>query len=281
MKERNRLDHILSRGYLNGFAIPGKEDRLNVFNIEKRIWFESSPAAVAAEHGFYDYSEGAAPDATADQAFWEFETKFPVIRKELIEENFRQWTKHCDFLVRYSQMLRARSNLFREEVLDEIRRGTLLSIDEVLETIPSSIRPGELEIKARYSAFQPPNDQLRDALFKNLTITKMREEIKKGAGEFAGWFWCLRYTLDVTRPFVTSDNAVGLIGFGPLSRGAAMAHPDTLFVFPFCWQACLIGSPRKFDIETEGIHPALLSELQHRFLNESDGRFAYSPHRLD
>jgi hypothetical protein len=80
---------------------------------------ESSPGSVAAERGYYDYSEASEPDATADQAFAEFETSFPPLIRELVANAFSGWMKHCDFLVRYSQMLRARSDLFRQEVLKQ------------------------------------------------------------------------------------------------------------------------------------------------------------------
>jgi hypothetical protein len=70
------------------------------------------------------------------------------------------------------------------------------------------------------------------------------------------------------------------MGFGVPSRQEAMTHPDSLFFFPICWQACLIASPRKFDIDTEAIHPAMQADLQRLYLNEGGCRFAYSPHRL-
>jgi hypothetical protein len=73
--------------------------------------------------------------------------------------------------------------------------ATFLKIDEVLETRPSIRRPGETDIKVKYSEFAPQSDVQRATLFKNLSITKMREEIKKGAGEFDGWQWCLRLTI--------------------------------------------------------------------------------------
>ena len=137
-------------------------------------------------------------------------------------------TKHRDFLVRYSQMLRARSDLFRQEVLKQ------------------------------YSDFEMQGNARRDALFKNMSITKMRTEIGKGAGEFAGWHWHLRSTEDVTKPVITGDNAVALIGSGHPSREEAMKYQDTLFVFPICWQACLIGSRQEFD-ETDIIQPTTLA----------------------
>lgn len=238
--------------------------------------FESSPGSVAATHGYYDYSEGTNPDTTADEAFAEFENNFPTLRRELVACNFVGWTKHRDLLVRYSQMLRARSDLFREEVLKEAHNAIFLKVDKILETRPSATRPGETEFRVKYSDFEA---QSKPHLFKNLSITKMRSEIAKGAGEFAGWRWCLRFTVDVTMPVVTGDSAVRLIGSGPFSREEAMKHPDTIFVFPICWQACLIGSPLKFDTETEAIHPAMLSVFHRLYLNEAGCRFAYSPQR--
>jgi hypothetical protein len=277
-QDRNRLDHILPRAYLEGFTIPSKEERLCVFDIEQRRWLETGTGNVAASHGFYDYSLGGQPDATADQAFNEFEDNFPPLRRDLLATNFSCWTKHRDFLIRYSQMLRARSTLFREQVLKQADSSTFLTLGEVLQTRPSVDRPGEIDVQYRYSDLKPETDERRNALFKNLSITEMRAEIAKGAGEFTGWHWCLRFTMDVANPLITSDNAVGLIGFGPPSLAEAMKHPESLFVFPLCWQACLIGSPRRFDVETDAIAPSLLGEFQRLYLNENDCRFAYSPH---
>jgi hypothetical protein len=254
---------------LAGFTDTGKEDgRLFAVNVDRQSWFPTSPASVATQRGYYDYSENASPDATADQAFWEFETKFPLVRRELVASGFSSWAKHRDFLVSYSQMLRARSELFRREALEQVNNSTLLTVGEVR---PTSLTCTEFD----------PQGEERQSLFKNLTITKMREEIKRGAGDFAGWHWCLRFTTDIALPVVTADNAVALIGSGPPSRDEAMGHPDTIFVFPICWQACLIGSTRKFDTETEAIRPSLLAEFHKLYLTQSGCRFAYSPTELN
>jgi hypothetical protein len=253
---------------LAGFTDTGQSDgRLYAFNIERKNWFGSSPGSVGAERGFYDYSENSKPDATADDAFFEFETSFPRIRRELVASNFSGWTKHLDFLVRYSQMLRARSPLFRDEVLKELGSTTLFKLGEVLETRPSPDKPGESETVFRYSEFKPQGSE-RDTLFK-LSITKMREEIKKGAGEFTGWHWCLRLTTNMAAPFITADNAVGLIGSGQKSRDEAMYQTDTIFVFPVCRQACLMGSVKEYE-ETEAIQLPLLAELHKFFLTRPE-----------
>ena len=62
-------------------------------------------------------------------------------------------------------MLRARSELFREEVMKDVEAATLLKIDEVLETKPSINRPGETDIKVKYSEFAPQSNAQQAALF--------------------------------------------------------------------------------------------------------------------
>lgn len=278
--DRNRLDHILPQGYLEGFTSPSREGPLWVFDIERRKWFESNPRSVAAERAYYDYSEGSEPDATADQAFKEFETNFPPLRQELVASNFSGWTKHRELLVRYSQMLRARSDLFRQEVLKEADHATFLKVEEVLQTRSDPNKPGQTECQIKFSAAEMQSNANRAVFFKNLSITKMRMEIGKGAGEFAGWNWGLRFTEDVTKPVITGDNAVALVGFGHSSREEAMRDQDTLFIFPICWQACLIGRRHKID-ETDAFQPTALSDLYPLYLNEAGGRFAHSPQRLE
>jgi hypothetical protein len=80
-------------------------------------------------------------------------------------------------------------------------------------------------------------------------------------------------------PVITGDNAVALVGFGHSSGEEAMADQDTFFIFPICWQACLIGSRREIE-ETDAFQPTALSDLHPLYLNEAGCRFAYSPHRL-
>lgn len=68
--QRNRNDHLLPRGYPEGFTDPDPPGGLSVYNIEKREWFESGPRRVGASKGFYDYSPESRPDQTADDLSW-------------------------------------------------------------------------------------------------------------------------------------------------------------------------------------------------------------------
>jgi hypothetical protein len=88
------------------------------------------------------------------------------------------------------------------------------------------------------------------AFIKNRAITQMREEIKKGAAWLKDFHWALRYCESVTDPFVISELPFALEG-STAELEEAIHHPDTLILFPLCWQACLFGSLRSFDIETD------------------------------
>src|ERR1700722_1926272 len=69
----------------------------------------------------------------------------------------------------------------------------------------------------------------------------MREEIQKGAAWLRDFHWALRYTDSVTEPFITTELPFAAES-PPLAIIDALAHPETLLVFPLCWQACLFGS---------------------------------------
>jgi hypothetical protein len=112
MKNRNRLDHYVPQGYLEGFIDPSGNGQLSVFDKQRGAWFESGTPGVGAIRGFYDYSEGSDPHQTADDAFGELETTFPKLRRELVGGGFADWNKRLDMLLRFAQMLRARSLLF-------------------------------------------------------------------------------------------------------------------------------------------------------------------------
>ena len=122
------------------------------------------------------------------------------------------------------------------------------------------------------------DEAARETLFRNMTITTMRGEIAKGAALFSDLDWCLRFTGDVTNPVITGDDMVIVDGKTPILE-TAVRDPRTLFFFPLCWQACLIGSPAKFDVETEAFHPSDLQTIQSRYL-KAECRFAYAPTRL-
>lgn len=268
---RGRLDHLLPQGYLKGFTDPSTPGQLSVYDIRKEQWFQSGTARVAAIKGFYDYSHGSDPDKTADESFKKFEEEFPNIVRGLVGRDFSSWQEHLDFLLGYAQMLRARTEVFRQQELAQARQFTILQVKEVFQ----DSKTGQTAIR-----YEPPTETGAEleTLRRNLSITRMRGEIEKGAAWFSKMYWCLRVTGDRSEPIITGDTPVIVESQAP-TLGAAPDDPSTLVFFPVCWQACLIGSPRSFIVDTDSFRARDLRRVRSHYLR-ADGRFAYSPTRV-
>ncbi len=215
------------------------------------------------------------PDQTADQAFAGLETKFPVVRRELAASHFSDWTKQLDFLLAFAQMLRARSQLFREQSLAQGRQLRFLRIEEILPPEPSKTEPGKFVTPIKYAPYVPADATAHEALLRNKTITDLRTEIANGAAWMSEMHWCLRLTQNPGDPFVTGDSPVVMEG-RTTTQEEALRDEETLIFFPICWQACLVGSPVKFDRETDILGPSDLKKLRDLYL-KSAVRFIFSP----
>lgn len=270
--KRNRLDHIVPQGYLEGFIGPSGQGQLSVFDRQKNRWFESGTAAVGAIKGFYDYSEGSEPDQTADEAFKELEISFPRLRRDLVASDLLTWRKQLPVLLRFAQMLRARSPRFRERALSRNRSLTFLKVEETLAADPNSTDPAKTGPRIRYSHHAPSEAELL-----NKTITDMRTEIASGATWMAELHWCLRVTQNPEDPFVTCDSPV--VMEGSVAQPDAFRDWGTLVFFPLCWQACLVGSPGKFDNEHGALDPSDMKKLRGLYVKSAE-RFVFSPVRL-
>jgi len=248
---------------LAGFTNPLKQGQLSVFDLRRRCWFEASPANVGAEKGFYDYSPGSLPDQTADEAFSALESKFPVVRRELIESNFTAWATHREFLLEYAQMLRARSRLFRAQATTYTRQSII----------------GAVGLKGK--PYIPEEQADHEQRLRNMTITQMRLEIAKGSGLFSKLHWCLRLTKDVSHPAITADAPVIALGSSPetpVLQEAVLLDANSWIVFPVCREAYLIGNALPLETETEDFQPSGLVWLQEWYFKEKSG-FVYSPLR--
>jgi hypothetical protein len=268
--ERNRRDHYIPQGYLKGFIDPNRKEMprpLYYFDKPRRTWSPRSPKEIAYRNGFYDYSVAEMGVETADKAFAQLEHQFPKVRKELVRKEFRTWKQNLDFLLRYAQMLRARSLLFFEEQQKDGRNLRALKVAEV----------GADRRTIRVESMTP--EPLPESFIRNWTITNMREEISRGAGWLAEFHWALRYTNSVTMPFVTTEQPLYIEG--PQGNAAdAVRDSESLLFFPLCWQACLIGSRQYFQRETDqfGDHDMRIFATRSMSIARS---FIVSPTRLD
>src|SRR5579884_1088868 len=106
----------------------------------------------------------------------------------------------------------------------------------------------------------------------------MLQDAQSGVSWMARMDWCLRYTDDESNPFCTTDQALLVIGTLPEKQTdmELLFHQDTVIVFPLCWQACIFGSPLRFDRSYDRAHPAQLLDLRSDQKRLTD-RFVISP----
>jgi hypothetical protein len=149
-------------------------------------------------------------------------------------------------------MMGVRSPLFREKKMAE---GKTIEAFVVEEGYPDR---NAIKVKSLTPSPVPP------AFVRNRAITQMREETQKGAAWLADFHWALRYTDSIAEPFVTSELPFAAEG-PPGDLKDVLAHPDTLLVFPLCWQACLFGSLRKFDTETDKFNVADMRTTRRKY----------------
>jgi len=277
--KKGRRDHYLPQGYMRGFIDPAREslpEPLWYLDVPYKKWSERSTKQVGYRTGFYDYM-GEAPELdslpSADSAFLKLENDFPVIRAKLLAKHFRNWRKHLDFLLRYMQMIRARSPLFFEQKDTE---GKALQTWTVKDVHPDG---KTLTLTSMEPSRPPP------AFIKNRAITHMRDEIQKGAVWLWDFNWCLRCCQSVAEPFITSETPLVAKGSmmtegSPADVTQALQCPDTLLYFPLCWQACLIGSRQRFDAGTDKFGSEDMRTFRRKYRHFAQV-FLLSPTKLD
>jgi Protein of unknown function (DUF4238) len=267
--QRGRKDHYIPQGYLSGFINPARKDLAKPFwkfDLETNLWSMESPGSVGWERGFYDTADASVPQEHPDVTFGKFEREFSQIREHLLGRNYKGWVKqHKTFLLGYMQMMRARSPLFIEKQTEHNRslRGATVT----------SAGPGN-QVTVDSLELRP----FSESVVRNAVISQMQQEINKGPDWMRNFEWCLRYTRSIDDPFVTGQQPIVLEGPAPNST-EAMTHLDTLIWFPICWQACLIGSLRRFDEGTMEAPPSLLAHARGLFKRPSTG-YLISPHKL-
>lgn len=270
---RNRKDHYVPQGYLRGFIDPARarNDRpLWCLNKWRNQWERKSPRQICHLVGMYDFSNDAIEVEHADMTFKLMEDEFPSLRDELIRDGFRGWRRHLDFLCRYMQMIRVRSPQFfvdQGREIDTSFVGRVTGVDDENRKITLT-----------------PNPRLSDDEIHDFTLTKMREEFKKGAAWMADFHWQIRTVPDSSDPVIASEAPLFFKGDLPLTGPAPtmemLKHESAVVYFPLSWQACLVGRLASFDSDVEPFGRADLLELRH-MIAEMAPQYAISPQRVD
>lgn len=246
-----RRDHYVPRGYLRGFLHPKRPSDsklLWVLDVKRDTWSEKSPSAIGWERGFYDYSLGSNPDATADEAFRFLENKVPTIRDRIRKEGFPNWIRYREVLVEFAVMMAVRSPLFREQVASKNR--------------PPSVTGSTDSSAAKDSA-----------------ITLMRREMRRLPQQWEAFDWVLRYTNDPDNPFIACDQVVGMTGSAPTLEEAVQNH-DFWLACPLAWDMCLLASSLPLDTDLTAPHRLEhIRELQAQMKGQAR-KFVASPTRI-
>jgi hypothetical protein len=211
-------------------------------------------AEIGWEKGLYDYAKGGANLEHPDVTFARFEREYPLVRQRMLEKRFKRWVKQRSFLLGFMQMMRARSPLFiRQQTAENgaLRGAKVIAVEGNKVTLDS------LEMRP-----------LPEHVVRNAAISKMQHEIARGPDWLWDFNWCLRYTYDSSLCFVTSEQPLAITGPAP-DLVTALQHPDTLLYFPVCWQVCLVGSIRRFDVGTEAAQPDFLRHVRSLYVNHS------------
>jgi Protein of unknown function (DUF4238) len=269
--KKGRRDHYLPQSYLRGFIDPARESLAQpLWHLDIRYpnWRMRATKEVGYIKGLYDYA-GDSPELeaveTADDAFRQLENEFDSVRSWLIGRGFRNWHKRLGFLLRYMQMIRARSPLFLQQKKAE---GETLEALVIKEIHPD---------RKTWTVGDPA--PLSPPQINNWTITNMREEIRGGAGWMGDFNWALRYCESVDNPFVTSESPLVIEG-STTDIAKAIDHPESLIIFPICWQACLFGSRLRFDKGTDKFGLADMRTTRRKYRHFAQ-KFLLSPTKLD
>jgi len=271
MKKNKRRDHYIPQGYLRGFIDPAREKHprpLWRFDVSLNKWSSCSPKEVGHRKGFYDYvGVGTAlENETADGAFLRLENDYPLVCREMVSGGFGRWSEHLDLLLSFMQMMRARSLLFREQRRELGKNLLAWEIEEVYRDRNA--------VKLKSITPSP----VSPTFVRNRAITEMRQEIEKGAAWLKDFDWALRYVDSVNDPFIISETP--FVAMGPCPKTEeAIQHQDTLLFFPLCWQACLVGSIRPFDIKTDRFCPNDVQKVREIYRNTAK-LFLLSPTKI-
>lgn len=249
-KLMGRKDHWLPQCYMQGFIGPSRKSEprpLFCFKKETQQWRTVSTKEIGHGEGFYDYAEGTDYDSVThpDSVFGRLEKQWRSNRELMARDKFASWERHKDFLIEFIHMLRARSPMAMEQ-----QHAVVLSYRGVRIT---SITPDRKSVTVDTMTPYP----MHEAAVRNTVIGQMLADVQANVLWPKNMDWCLRYTDDETNPYTATDQAVIVQGTIPAQAVTPelLAHPDTIVIFPLCWQACLFGSPLKFDISYDLAHP--------------------------
>lgn len=71
-----------------------------------------------------------------------------------------------------------------------------------------------------------------------------------------------------------------MVGERPGEVGQMLQEPGTMLLFPICWQACLVGSPCRFEKTTDKFEEPDMQTFRKKYRSYTQ-KFVVSPTKLD
>jgi hypothetical protein len=274
--QTGRKDHWLPQGYMRGFISPSRVNEskpLYCFEKEIQEWKEVSTKEIGQGEGFYDYAEGTSYSTVThpDSVFGRLERQYRSKIELMARDNFATWHRHKSFLLEFMHMLRGRSPMAMEQQKQTVSGFRVVRITNI---VPHPTDPNQTGLVLDTMTPYP----MPEPAARNTMIARMLEDVQSGLWWSSTMDWCLRYIDDETNPFCSTDQAVFIEGSVVTSTidTELMAHPDTVVFFPLCWQACLFGSPGKFDVSYDRADPRQPLSIRQQQKKRCD-RFVISP----
>jgi hypothetical protein len=271
-----RKDHWLPQCYMQGFIGPSRKDEpepLFCFEKETQQWRAVSTREIGQGAGYYDYAEGTTYDPVTypDSGFGRLERRWLATRELMALDNFASWDRHKSLLIDFMHMLRARSPLAMEQ-----QRAVALTHRDGKATgiVPRPTAPNLTGVTPDTMTPYP----MPESAVRKTVIRRMLADVQANVLWPKNMDWCLRYTDDENNPYTVTDQAVVFEGSLPTQAVTTelLAHPDTWVIFPLCWQACLFGSPLKFEVPYDRAHPQQPLSIRNTQKERCD-RFLISP----
>lgn len=183
---------------------------------------------------------------------------------------FAGWKAHLDFLLRYMQMVRARSPKFfvdQGRALEGSQIARITNVDHAAGSITHD------------ALRRLTKDEIHD-----FALSHMRREIQNGAAWMADLHWQVRTALDPYNPVITSEQPLFVKGertlLGDVMTLEVLTDSRTTIYFPLCWEACLIGRVEPFDADVEPFVQQDLLEFRH-MVAEMAPETVISPQRIE
>jgi hypothetical protein len=223
------------------------------------MWFERSVREIGHRPGFYDFATNEAGFEPADVTFCQLENGFPQVRTQ-IESDFDSWQDHLGFLLRFAQMMRARSLLFFEQQKEALSNTPTWIVKEVLDN---------KTLKLESMDPVPPGK----GFIQNRSLLEMQDQIRKGAAWANDYTWALRYTESPKEPFIVSES--------PFISTEIKDKRPFMLILPISWRACLFGTLENFgQVKTDRVDADYLRELRATY-RKGATEYLVSPIKLD